>query len=292
MKPIKITIAGRWLERLIAATREDGMTDEIAWENAQQQTVRIIKKLVERGEALASTEEEMIDHVLRNDGRANGIITIGTTTTEYDELQDQRRLPDAGYAKAPDRPLAETGNPRMGQGYTEGGETGNPGPVLDYLALPPQPQKGGLAYTSRRTDSKELDRSNGDDEERLPADWREKAARSMGLNLRRRGGRSGNVQTGDTEARSLRGDVLPPNGEDTTQTMGYPPSPQGVRRGPSSLPVTRDSAGYRANPEDYNILDNGMAVAKSDYQKRMEALERRYSQGNFDKTPTMNDNEY
>lgn len=291
MKPIKITIAGRWLERLIAATREDGMTDEIAWENAQQQTVRIIKKLVERGEALASTEEEMIDHVLRNDDRANGI-TIRTTTTEHDELQGPRRLPDTGYAKAPDRPLAETGYAGVGRGYTEGGETGNPEPVLDYSALPPQPQEGGLAYTIRRTDSKELDRSNGADEDRLPADWREKAARSLGHNLGRGSGRSGDVQTGDTEARSLRGNVLPPNGADTTQTMGYPPSPQGVRRGPSSLPVTRDSAGYRANPEDYNILDNGTAVAKSDYQKRMEALERRYSQGSFDKTPTMNDNEY
>lgn len=54
-------------------------------------------------------------------------------------------------------------------------------------------------------------------------------------------------------------------------------------------PIKRSSAEYKANPDDYNVLDNGTAVAKSDYQKRMEALERRYSQGNFDKTPTMED---
>lgn len=54
-------------------------------------------------------------------------------------------------------------------------------------------------------------------------------------------------------------------------------------------PIKRNSAEYKANPGDYNVLDNGTAVAKSDYQKRMEALERRYSQGNFDKTPTMED---
>ena len=48
MDPIFIAIGGTWLERLVNATREDGMTDEMAWENAQQQVIRIIKKLVER----------------------------------------------------------------------------------------------------------------------------------------------------------------------------------------------------------------------------------------------------
>lgn len=49
--------------------------------------------------------------------------------------------------------------------------------------------------------------------------------------------------------------------------------------------VKKNSAEYRGHPEDYNALRNGMATPKSDYQKRMEELERRYSKGNFDKTP-------
>lgn len=56
---------------------------------------------------------------------------------------------------------------------------------------------------------------------------------------------------------------------------------------PVNTTVKRSSAEYKANPDDYNVLDNGTAVAKSGYQKRMEELERRYSRGNFDKTPTM-----
>lgn len=56
---------------------------------------------------------------------------------------------------------------------------------------------------------------------------------------------------------------------------------------PVTVTVKRSSAEYKANPDDYNVLDNGTAVAKSARQKRMEELERKYSRGSFDKTPTM-----
>lgn len=103
MNPIRITIAGSWLERLINACREDGMTDDIAWENAQQQVVRIIKKLVERREALASTEEDMIDNVRRDGSIADGILT-GTSTAEHNAVQGQHQPADAGYARTPNHP--------------------------------------------------------------------------------------------------------------------------------------------------------------------------------------------